>query len=196
MTDLQASYCRPSSGPAHGRRHGRPGRRVEPSPASPRATSSSVCRAGEPCASRTARAFENSIPDRPRCRPRLGVLGMPGMTAWCALMDIGRPQPGETVVVSAAAGAVGSVVGQLAKIKGCRAIGIRRRRGQVRLRSARGLGLDACFNYSPRRPSRNGARQSRCPQGVDVYFENVGGWRGRPPSCPLNHFAPHPPWRI
>ena len=76
----------------------------------------------------------------------LGVLGMPGMTAYVALLDIGRPRPGETVVVSAAAGAVGSVVGQVAKLKGCRAVGVAGSDAKCRY-VVEELGLDACLNY-------------------------------------------------
>ena len=102
----------------------------------------------------------------------LGVLGMPGMTAYVGLLDIGRPQPGETVVVSAASGAVGSVVGQLAKIKGCRAVGVAGSAAKCDY-VVRELGLDACVNY---RDSDFLERlEAACPKGIDVYFENVGG---------------------
>jgi NADPH-dependent curcumin reductase CurA len=102
----------------------------------------------------------------------LGVLGMPGMTAYVALLDIGRPQPGETVVVSAAAGAVGSVVGQVAKIKGCRAVGIAG--SDAKCRSVvEELGLDACVNYKTQDLDR--ALAEACPAGIDVYYDNVGG---------------------
>ena len=102
----------------------------------------------------------------------LGVLGMPGMTAYVGLLDIGRPKPGETVVVSAAAGAVGSLVGQIAKLKGCRAVGVA---GSAEKCAwvVKEAGLDACVNYKsePLRP----ALQKACPSGIDVYFDNVGG---------------------
>ncbi|KQP39956.1 NADP-dependent oxidoreductase [Pseudorhodoferax sp. Leaf274] len=104
----------------------------------------------------------------------LNVLGMPGMTGYFGLLDIGQPQPGQTVVVSAAAGAVGQTVGQLAKIKGCRAVGIAG--GQAKCDwVVRELGFDACIDYKAG-PSavREGLKQ-HCPQGVDVYFDNVGG---------------------
>src|SRR4051812_48969668 len=102
----------------------------------------------------------------------LGVLGMPGMTAYVALLDVGRPKPGETVVVSAATGAVGSVVGQVAKIKGCRAVGIAG--GEVKCRYVvEELGLDACLDYKAQDLGR-GLRDA-CPGGVDVYYDNVGG---------------------
>jgi hypothetical protein len=102
----------------------------------------------------------------------LGVLGMPGMTAYVGLLDLGRPQPGETVVVSAASGAVGSVVGQLAKIAGCRAVGIAGSPAKCQYAVAE-LGFDACVNY--RESDFAEQLQAACPKGIDVYFENVGG---------------------
>src|SRR5439155_1405108 len=102
----------------------------------------------------------------------LGVLGMPAMTAYVGLFDIGQPKPGETVVVSAAAGAVGSVVGQLAKIRGCRAVGVAGAQAKCEF-VVKELGFDACVNYrsEPLVP----ALQKACPKGIDVYFDNVGG---------------------
>jgi len=102
----------------------------------------------------------------------LGVLGMPGHTAYVGLLDIGQPQPGETVVVSAASGAVGSLVGQIAKIKGCRVVGIAG--GDAKCRYVVDeLGFDACVDH---READFGAALARaCPRGVDVNFENVGG---------------------
>jgi NADPH-dependent curcumin reductase CurA len=102
----------------------------------------------------------------------LGVLGMPGMTAYFGLKDIGQPKRGETVVVSAASGAVGSVVGQLAKIWGCRAVGIAGG-GQKCDYVARELGFDACVDYKA--ANLKEALRQACPSGVDVYFDNVGG---------------------
>jgi hypothetical protein len=96
----------------------------------------------------------------------LGVLGMPGMTAYFGLKDIGQPKPGETVVVSAASGAVGSVVGQLAKLWGCRAIGIAGGREKCDY-VTRELGFDACIDYK----SANLRDELK---DVDVYFDNVG----------------------
>ncbi len=102
----------------------------------------------------------------------LGVLGMPGMTAWFGLSEIGQAKPGETVVVSAASGSVGSVVGQLAKIKGCRAVGIAG--GQAKCDYVvHELGFDACVDYKAGNLLPD-LRQA-CPKGVDVDFENVGG---------------------
>src|SRR6266508_4325941 len=102
----------------------------------------------------------------------IGVLGMPGMTAYVGLLDIGQPKPGETVVVSAASGAVGSVVGQLAKIKGCRAVGIAGSPEKCDY-VVRELGFDACVNYKT--DDLVPALRAACPNGIDVDFENVGG---------------------
>ena len=101
----------------------------------------------------------------------LGVLGMPGMTAYFGLFDIGKPQPGETVVVSAAAGAVGSVVGQLAKAHGCRVVGIAG--GADKCAWLRELGFDAAIDYKA--GDVKDALKAACPKGIDVYFDNVGG---------------------
>ncbi len=102
----------------------------------------------------------------------LGTLGMPGMTAYFGLLDIGRPAEGETVVVSGAAGAVGGVVGQLAKLKGARAVGIAG--GEEKCRYVvEQLGFDAAIDYKAG-DVMAGLRE-HCPQGIDVYFDNVGG---------------------
>jgi NADPH-dependent curcumin reductase len=102
----------------------------------------------------------------------LGMLGMPGMTAYFGLKEIGQPKPGETVVVSAASGAVGSVVGQLAKVWGCRAVGIAGG-AQKCAYVIRELGFDACVDYKAGNLQRD--LKQACPKGVDVYFDNVGG---------------------
>ena len=102
----------------------------------------------------------------------LGVLGMPGMTAYVGLLDIGQPKPGETVVVSAASGAVGAVVGQIAKIKGCRVVGIAGGKDKCAY-VEKELGFDACVDY--KQGDLTAALQAACPKGIDVYFENVGG---------------------
>jgi len=102
----------------------------------------------------------------------LGVLGMPGLTAWHGLLEIGRPRAGETVAVAAATGAVGSLVGQIARIKGCRAVGIAG--GPEKCRHAvEVLGFDACVDH--RAPDLADQLRAACPTGIDVYFENVGG---------------------
>jgi NADPH-dependent curcumin reductase CurA len=102
----------------------------------------------------------------------LNVLGMPGMTAYFGLLDVGQPKPGEMVVVSGAAGAVGQTVGQLAKIKGCRVVGIAGGPAKCEW-VVNELGFDACIDYKAG-AVRDGLKQ-HCPDGVDVYFDNVGG---------------------
>jgi len=102
----------------------------------------------------------------------LGVLGMPGVTAWVGLLDICQPKAGETVLVSAASGAVGSVVGQIAKIKGCRAVGIAGGKAKCDY-VAKELGFDACVDYKAGK--LNDDLKAAAPNGVDCYFENVGG---------------------
>ena len=104
----------------------------------------------------------------------LNVLGMPGMTGYFGLMDIGQPKPGQTVVVSGAAGAVGQTVGQLAKIKGCRAIGIAG--GQEKCDwVVKELGFDACIDYKAGPSAVRDGLKAHCPKGIDIYFDNVGG---------------------
>ena len=111
----------------------------------------------------------------------LNVLGMPGMTGYFGLMDVGMPKAGETVVVSGAAGAVGQTVGQIAKIKGCRVVGIAGGKAKCDWVVSE-LGFDACIDYKASAPEgatrwdavREGLKQ-HCPKGVDVYFDNVGG---------------------
>lgn len=103
----------------------------------------------------------------------LGVLGMPGITAWVGLLEIGQPQEGETVVVSGAAGAVGSLVGQIARIKGCRAVGIAGSDAKVSYVTHE-LGFTGAFNYKTTTDYEATLREL-CPDGVDVYFDNVGG---------------------
>ena len=102
----------------------------------------------------------------------LGVLGMPGMTAYVGLLKIGQPKPGETIVVAAASGAVGSVVGQIGKIKGCRAVGIAGGAEKCRFVTEE-LGFDACVDH--RAPDFAKQLEAACPNGIDIYFENVGG---------------------
>ena len=110
--------------------------------------------------------------------PRLGlntwlnVLGMPGMTGFFGLMEVGMPKAGETVVVSGAAGAVGQTVGQIAKIKGCRVVGIAGGKAKCDW-VVNELGFDACIDYK-NGDVRKGLKE-HCPDGVDIYFDNVGG---------------------
>ena len=102
----------------------------------------------------------------------LNVLGMPGMTGYFGLMDVGQPQAGETVVISGAAGAVGQTVGQLAKILGCRVVGIAGGPAKCDW-VVKELGFDACIDYKAG-PVKDGLK-AHCPKGVDIYFDNVGG---------------------
>lgn len=104
----------------------------------------------------------------------LNVLGMPGMTGYFGLMDVGMPQAGETVVVSGAAGAVGQTVGQIAKIKGCRVVGIAGGAAKCDW-VVRELGFDACIDYKAGAGAVRAGLKEHCPQGVDIYFDNVGG---------------------
>ncbi len=102
----------------------------------------------------------------------LGVMGMTGFTAYTGLLDIGKPKPGETVAVAAATGAVGSTVGQIAKLQGCRVVGVAG--GPEKCYWAvNELGFDACVDH--RLPGLEESLAAACPRGIDVYFENVGG---------------------
>ena len=116
----------------------------------------------------------------------LGVLGMPGLTAYVGLMDIGEPKAGETVVLAASTGAVGSVVGQLAKSKGCRVVGIAGAKEKCEY-AVKELGYDACVSHYD--DDMAAQLKAQCPQGIDVYFENVGGssWQAVMPL--LNNHA-------
>ena len=111
-----------------------------------------------------------TAPDRPSWA--LGVLGMPGYTAYAGLLYLGEPRPGETVVVAAASGPVGSTVGQIARIKGCRVVGVAG--GPEKCAHVRDvLGFDACIDHHAEDFAKQLAQA--CPDGIDVYFENVGG---------------------
>jgi NADPH-dependent curcumin reductase CurA len=116
----------------------------------------------------------------------LGILGMPGFTAYAGLLTIGKPKPGETVVVAAASGPVGSGVGQIARIKGARAVGIAGGPAKCKF-VVEELGFDACLDHHA--PDLAGRLKDACPKGIDVYFENVGGrvWDAVFPL--LNDFA-------
>ena len=133
-----------------------------------------------------------------------GTFAVVGPTAYFGLLDLGEPKPGETVVVSAAAGAVGSIVGQMAKIKGCRAVGLAGSDEKCRW-ITEALGFDAAINY--RKEDVPAALARTCPNGIDIYFDNVGGaildaclkrmnFKGRIPTCGLissyNATAPVP----
>ncbi len=102
----------------------------------------------------------------------LGILGMPGMTAYTGLSNIGRPKEGETLVVAAASGAVGSTVGQIGKIRGCRVVGIAGGAEKCDL-VVRELGFDACVDHHDNAFAQN--LKQACPDGIDIYWENVGG---------------------
>jgi NADPH-dependent curcumin reductase len=104
----------------------------------------------------------------------LNVLGMPGMTGYFGLMDVGQPQAGETVVVSGAAGAVGQTVGQIAKLKGCRVVGIAGGAAKCDW-VVKELGFDACIDYKASPVAVKEGLKQHCPKGVDIYFDNVGG---------------------
>lgn len=116
----------------------------------------------------------------------LGVLGMPGFTAYAGLLEHGRPREGETVVVSAASGAVGQIVGQIARIKGCRAVGIAGADDKCRMILDE-FGFDAAVNYKD--TDFRDRLAEACPKGVDIYFENVGGDVFRAVLPLLNDFA-------
>jgi NADPH-dependent curcumin reductase len=118
------------------------------------------------------KGFSRIDPSRAPAQAFLGVLGMPGVTAWVGLLDICQPKPGETVVVSAASGAVGSVVGQIARLKGCRAVGIAGGKEKCDY-VTKELGFDACVDYKAGRLNED--LKAATPKGVDCYFENVGG---------------------
>jgi NADPH-dependent curcumin reductase CurA len=132
------------------------------------------------------KALRKVDPDLAPVSTALGVLGMPGVTAYVGLANIGRPQMGETLVVAAASGAVGSVVGQIAKIHGARAVGVAGSDEKCRY-VVDELGFDACINH--RDPNFAQELKAACPQGIDVYFENVGGAVFKAVLPLLNEFA-------
>ncbi len=111
-------------------------------------------------------------PDLAPISTAIGVLGMPGLTAYAGLVDICKPQEGETVFVSAAAGAVGSVVGQIARLKGCRVVGSAGSAEKLAWITDE-LGFDAAFDYHAGDVA--GSLREHCPKGIDIYFDNVGG---------------------
>ncbi len=117
----------------------------------------------------------------------LGVLGLTGLTAFMGLTEIGKPQKGETLVVSGAAGAVGSVAGQIGKLKGCRVVGIAGTDEKVEMLTSK-FGFDAAINYHSTR-DMNAAIAKACPHGVDLYFDNVGGEISDAVHNHINRFA-------
>jgi NADPH-dependent curcumin reductase len=119
-----------------------------------------------------AKGLQKIDPDLAPLPTYLGALGMPGMTAYFGLLDVGKPKEGDTVVVSGAHGAVGGLVGQIAKIKGARVVGIAG--GEEKCRQVvEELGFDACIDYKG--GDVPGGLREHCPKGIDVYFDNVGG---------------------
>ena len=133
-----------------------------------------------------ARATRKLDPDAAPVSTALGVLGMPGFTAYAGLLEIGKPQPGETVVVAAATGPVGSAVGQIARIKGARAVGIAG--GPEKCRALiEEFGFDAAVDH--RAPDFREKLAEAVPDGIDVYFENVGGDVARAVLRHLNLYA-------
>src|SRR5690606_32623021 len=101
----------------------------------------------------------------------IGVLGIPGLTSYFGLLELGTPRAGETVLISSAAGPVGATAGQIAKQKGCRVIGIAG--SAAKCDYVKGIGFDDCFSY--RGADLRAAIREHCPEGVDIYFDNVGG---------------------
>jgi NADPH-dependent curcumin reductase CurA len=124
-------------------------------------------------ASAQAKSLRKIDPSHGPISTALYVLGMPGLTAYFGLLDICKPQPGETVVVSGAAGAVGSLVGQIARIKRCRAIGVAGSDEKIDFITSE-LGFDGGFNYHTTQ-DYSAKLKELCPNGIDVYFDNVGG---------------------
>ncbi|RYE63196.1 MAG: NADP-dependent oxidoreductase, partial [Oxalobacteraceae bacterium] len=121
-----------------------------------------------------AAAFYKVDPKAAPLPKYLNALGMPGMTAYFGLLEVGQPKAGETVVVSGAAGAVGQTVGQLAKLKGCRVVGIAG--GEAKCKwVVDELGFDACIDYKAGDGAVRAGLKEHCPKGVDIYFDNVGG---------------------
>jgi NADPH-dependent curcumin reductase CurA len=117
----------------------------------------------------------------------LGVLGMTGLTAYLGLTEIGAPKKGETIVVSGAAGAVGSIVGQIGKILGCKVVGIAGSDDKVKLLKSK-FGFDAAINYKTTE-NMSEAIAATCPEGIDVYFDNVGGGITDGVLANINNFA-------
>ena len=168
--DARLDERRPLVHPARGHRRGhararrRPGRRLPPRQlrrGRPRLRARWACRS---YAVADGNGLTKVDPDRLPLPVYLSALGMPGMTAYFGLLDIGQPEEGETVVVSGAAGAVGQVVGQIAKIKGCRVVGIAGRPGEVRLRGRTSSGFDAAIDYKDEDVRRKALRE-HCPDG-------------------------------
>ena len=182
------SYAKPVEiGDVHGGRHGRARSSSRRTRASRPATSCSAGSGWQDYArvGRPGPAQARSLASAP-VQTALGILGMPGMTAYTGLLNIGQPKAGETLVVAAATGPVGSAVGQIAKMKGCRAVGIAGGPEKCRLLTEE-FGFDAAIDH--RAPDFADQLAKACPDGIDIYFENVGGavWDAVFPL--LNDFA-------
>jgi NADPH-dependent curcumin reductase CurA len=132
-----------------------------------------ICDAGwQECTVADSKRVQKLDPSVAPVSTALGVLGMPGLTAYTGLLNIGQPKVGETLVVAAAAGAVGAVVGQIAKIWGCRVVGIAGGAEKCAY-VVKELGFDACLDH--RSDDLAAELKNACPKGIDIYFENVGG---------------------
>ena len=186
MSDAPSYAAADGDRRGHARRHGERGDRLGITSASRRATSLSATPAGRNTQSRAASGLRKVDPTLAPISTALGVLGMPGMTAYTGLLNIGKPKPGETLVVAAASGAVGAIVGQIAKLKGCRVVGIAGGADKVRY-IVDELGFDAGIDHRARDFADK--LKAACPKGIDIYFENVGGkvWEAVFPL--LNLFA-------
>ena len=172
----------------HGRRH-RVARGREPQ-SEVQGRRHGVCRTAAGRSTRFERRGINKLDPRiPRPSYALGVLGMPGITAYVGTLDIGEPKAGETLVVAAATGAVGSVVGQIAKIKGLRAVGIAGGKEKCDY-AVKELGFDACIDH--RDANMPALLKEACPKGIDVYFENVGGAVWDAVRAAAQHACAHP----
>ena len=172
MNDVALLRAAGGTGGGDDRADGERGGGVQRARASRSGTWCSPCAGWQDYAVLDARQVTKIDPSMPRLSYALGVLGMPGLTAYVGLLDIGEPKPGETVVVGAATGGVGSIVGQIAKIKGCRVVGVAGGRDKCDY-AVKTLGFDACVDH--RDGGLREALAAACPQGIDVYFENVGG---------------------
>ena len=183
-----AANCRPGRG--DDRRHGRRGRGLAPSGLQGRRHRRGSAWAGRNMRSAAGPALRKVDPSLAPISTANGVLGMPGMTAYFGLLEVGQPKPGETVVVSAASGAVGQVVGQIGKIMGCRVVGIAG--GPKKCAFVKDeLGFDACLDYKAEK-DLDAALRAACPNGIDVYFDNVGGEIS---DAVLRNSTSSPAWR-
>jgi len=132
-------------------------------------------------------ALQPVDPDLAPVSTALGVLGMPGRTAYFGMLDVAEPEPGDTVLVSGAAGAVGSVAGQIAKLNGCRVVGVAGAEEKIHWLTGE-LGFDDAINYKETENLRAAVAEA-CPEGIDVYYDNVGGPVTDAAFANLNEFA-------